>query len=1434
MPTPDAAPSPALSANQSTQQISSSQAPEAASSRLEIILPPTQQPSPDAQPETAITAANPLLSSVEWDPQTNTLLLPSGLEVAQILSAGPQTSIVLEDGTILRLSGLEEDVEPLIKIDDQILSAQEIQQAFAAFRNVEPGAGPETAASTPAVFITPETSNTEPAPSFTEPEPAQGGGNNFEPISIAVQPAFPITPLLLPSEATIAQNTPQTGADAAQDLPPGPNTTDPAISPPDTETPPTLSISSVSSNLFEAGLSNGSASGQAQAQASGSWTIMQSDSPIASLCVYIPSQGQWIDVTNGGQITTDFGVLTVTVAPDGTYNWTYELSTSLDHGADNLEDILNVKVIDESGKEATAPFSMQIVDDTPSIDIADAPNQIGEGETLTGSWSLIAGADGVSEIEISVSGQSKFLDLSGNEFAQFILIEGKLTIKSDGTYSFEASKDLDHTQTQSITFTLTATDGDGDTTTDTHSIFIGDGDDPTGPDLLPGQDAHLTMTVEEAALDNSGSDPSSTAETEVSSSLIFTAGSDDLDSFTFADPSSITVSQAATNLSLTWSQNGNQLLGSINGQLAVILQLDANTITAGQQGSVTVTATLIDAFPHTGAQISINGLKVIATDTDGDQASADIHVIITDDTPTITISDSQTAVEEGEVLSSSWSLTPGADGVSEVTVSVPGQDSQTIQRAENASAEFVLSQGKLIVNPDGTYSFEAAENLDHSQDQNITFSLTATDGDGDTSTDTHTLTISDGTDPTGPDLLPGEDTNLILTLEEAAIDASGSNPDSPAETMVSSSLSFTAGSDNLASFAFADPAGITVSQATNALNLTWSGSGNQLIGSIEGQTAIILQVEGSTILAGEQGTVKVTATLTNAFPHEDTEIILNAIKVIASDTDGDQAIADVRVIITDDSPTLEIADGTNSVVEGETLTGSWSLTPGADGVNEITVSTPDGSNQTLQLSDGETVDIEFVGKGTLTVKSDGTYTFTSDLNLDHTQAQSISFTLTATDADGDTTSDTHTISITDGPDPQGGDLTTLDLDESALPGGSNETSTAEQQTTTLQFEAGSDNITSIQFGDTSSITVRNGAANPPTTISWVLSSDSQKLTGSINSIDVIELNLTSALIAAGTTGTSQISASLLSELPHATANTVDIIITGIQIKATDSDGSQSTGLLNISIKDDTPDVDIAPSQNLVLQGETISDQASIIGGADGLDNVFVSLDNGPAVELGMSNNTASKFYSKLGVLSVKADGSWEFTANTGVELGINDGVQFLITVQDGDGDTDTDSHFISIKQGADPIIGTQADDVLTGTETAELIKGLKGDDTLSGGGGNDRLEGGKGKDMLEGGSGSDTFVLDTSNINLSDLIVDYDDSGEDADKLDVTELIGSEDITQENVGNYFQYSGGVLSFDQDSAGTNYQMIEVATFANPPQQVELIVDEAQAPVVVAAV
>ncbi|SFK74327.1 hypothetical protein SAMN04488518_108270 [Pseudovibrio ascidiaceicola] len=1464
LPTNQTTPEQAPDLENGSQQEASSTAPNI--SQLIIQLPDnietTSETLLDGQPR----GMNLLLNEVEWDPVREILLLPSGLELADIQTANGTTEITLADGTRLIIEDHSSN-PPSIEIENQLLTAQEIQTAFAAARNAEPSAGPETSSSA-SNASEPSSGNNEPQSPLPANDELIGSGNDFEPISIVVQPAFSITPLLLPSERNEEVLEREFGDgtfEPNQQTTSTPDLSNPRVTP--------AFFAGNTDDVYESGLASGTAAGQAATQTAGPMNIQSGSSPLQTLEVCDPIQNVWIDVTSGGQIITPHGTYTITINPDGTYSWAYTLNTSGDHSNSTPQDLLKVRVTNEEGNQATGDITINIVDDIPLIDIADAPATVAEGNTLNGTWSLASGADGVTHVTISIPGEAnQTISLSGNTPATFTLPKGTLTVNPDGTYSFEAATNLDNDDPQEQSFTITAIDADGDTTSDTQTITITDGISPTPPDNLPGEAVGLILTVNEAALDTTqdqndlaaanitGSDPTSTAETDVSSTLTFTAGSDDLTTFVFGDPSGITITNGDATLNVSWTVSNGQLIGSINGTPAIILALDASAIPAGQQGSAQVTATLTNAFPHdvSGDPININGITIDASDHDGDTITADIQINIIDDAPQLDIADTPTSVAEGNTLNGTWTLTSGADGVTHVTVSVSGEVDQTISLSGNTPATFTLPKGTLTVNPDGTYSIEAATNLDNDNPQEQTFTITATDFDGDTTTDTQTITITDGASPTPPDNLPGEAVDLILTVNEAALDTTqdqtdlaagnitGSDPTSSAETDVSSTLTFTAGSDDLSTFAFGDPSGITITNGDATLNVSWTVSNGQLIGSINGTPAIILELDASDIPAGQQGSVQVTATLTDAFPHDasDNPVKINGITINASDHDGDTVTADIQINIIDDAPQLDIAETPASVAEGDTLNGTWSLNPGADGVTDVTVSVSGEINQTVSLS-GNAPAIFDMPKGTLTVNPDGTYSFEAATNLDNDDPQEQSFTITATDADGDTTSDTQTIKITDGTNPFGGDIIALSLDESALGDqvgnneptgdviGSNPASTAETQSDTLSFTAGSDNIISFTIGDTSSIEVRDDSGAVVTSINWALSADKQTLTGSINGQNTIQLALTGSSIAAGFTGSVQVNATLLADFPHVTNGTSDFTILGVPIVATDTDGSTALGITNISIKDDNPDIDISDTQNVVTEGETISDTFSLNSGADGYAQVTVYTDVNDQHIVNLAPNTQTTLYTQQGELTIHSDGTWEFTANTGLDFPQNQTLQFFISVEDEDGDTDTDSHLISIKQAAPPILGTSGDDVLTGTQTSELIKGLDGDDHISGMEGRDKIAGMGGRDTLEGGADSDTFVLDLSNLTIADLITDYDSSGDDADRLDVTELIGSEQVTQQNVGDYFQLSGGVLSFDQDGAGTNHHMVQVMEFSSPPAQLELIMDENQAPLIVTA-
>ena len=188
-------------------------------------------------------------------------------------------------------------------------------------------------------------------------------------------------------------------------------------------------------------------------------------------------------------------------------------------------------------------------------------------------------------------------------------------------------------------------------------------DDFTGfaetPDHLKFDEAALDGTLEGndlAVAVVTGSTPGSTAETDQdSSSLTFTAGSDDITSIVFSDTGSISIDaglEPGTVVTWTLSNGGRTLTGSIGGVDAIVLQLSGSQSASAGGGTVTptVTVTLTDAFPHEdnpdADQLVISGVTVRASEADGDFADGSVTVTVLDDAPDAKDDDAQSVAED--------------------------------------------------------------------------------------------------------------------------------------------------------------------------------------------------------------------------------------------------------------------------------------------------------------------------------------------------------------------------------------------------------------------------------------------------------------------------------------------------------------------------------------------------------------------------------------------------------------------------------------------------------------------------------------------------------------------------------------------------------------------------------------------------------------------
>ncbi|MGB3897912.1 MAG: type I secretion C-terminal target domain-containing protein, partial [Mesorhizobium sp.] len=259
--------------------------------------------------------------------------------------------------------------------------------------------------------------------------------------------------------------------------------------------------------------------------------------------------------------------------------------------------------------------------------------------------------------------------------------------------------------------------------------------------------------------------------------------------------------------------------------------------------------------------------------------------------------------------------------------------------------------------------------------------------------------------------IPGASGSIDLTVAEAALDrlaedkdlaagsVTGTNPSSPNETdQKSGGITFTATGEAI-TVGFATPGGIgwtapTVNGLADGFSIKWALSGGVLIGTLmQGQVshgeAIRLALSGQTDAGpGDTASPTVTATLTGPLEHAagNGNVTVSGIQVVATDSSGDTAIANVNLNVLDDAPalgTLSVTDGAIANIVGSVL-GHVNVDFGADGFGsyELVGRTPiDGVTQTVTALSGGgsllTATINGTGKTFFTIElhPDGTYKF---------------------------------------------------------------------------------------------------------------------------------------------------------------------------------------------------------------------------------------------------------------------------------------------------------------------------------------------------------------------------------------------------------------------------------------------------------------------------
>ncbi|WP_139685346.1 T1SS-143 repeat domain-containing protein [Vibrio tasmaniensis] len=408
---------------------------------------------------------------------------------------------------------------------------------------------------------------------------------------------------------------------------------------------------------------------------------------------------------------------------------------------------------------STGVFSLNLGSDYEGalfFNLADQPLLFSGGEqivyTLSPNGNLLTGYIG------SVSAENIAFTLS------FPPIDSQ--VDSDVTYTFTLNKGLDQSSTtDQIPFVVTARDDDNDETQLTLNVSITDGGNPT---IGSG-------TVELSEIPIADSTPPGIGST-ANVSLAVTAGNDPLvflgldvkTGQAVLDSDSVAVTRNGE--ALTWRDNGNGTFDAVlaNGDAVFKIRLPEDfSLEAKGSTSVTIVIELYQSIDHgVGAkdtELTIPA-SIVTIDSDGSRDTQESNIKIYDGTnPKISVIGKISVDEDGllgdseqigvEDSTPSLGIIEGSDDVASVTVNTAAFDALLYKSGGKViSLQPVDSNGwyygqdsddknvfRIRFNTDGKTEFDLYAPLDHAYGDNgennlaLDFELTVNDADGDSS-----------------------------------------------------------------------------------------------------------------------------------------------------------------------------------------------------------------------------------------------------------------------------------------------------------------------------------------------------------------------------------------------------------------------------------------------------------------------------------------------------------------------------------------------------------------------------------------------------------------------------------------------------------------------------------------------------------------------------
>ncbi len=640
----------------------------------------------------------------------------------------------------------------------------------------------------------------------------------------------------------------------------------------------------------------------------------------------------------------------------------------------------------------TSPFSLINVDAEHSGDVIDTSNTSSydtdvDVETLTVSAVRVGNSEGSGTVGTVGSA------LTGTY--------GQLTLNANGSYTYVANQsaadDLDAGDIVYDYFNYTVSDGDATDIAVITITVVGVNDTPVAVD-------DTDSVNEDATVTKTGSQDDA---------LYDDTDADDSDSLTVTAIAPSSGSTSTVSEGSTYASGGTTVTGTYG------------TLTIGADGSYTYTAdqsaaddldlndTATDVFTYTvsdGANTTTATITITVTGINDDPvAQDDIGFIAEDGTLTVAnsananVSGSYDATGEhsGDVIdtsSSSHTDSDADDSASLTVTAVRVGSTEGSGTAGTVGSALTGTYGQLTLNANGSYTYVAnqdvADALDVDDTVTDTFNYTVNDG---TETDIAVITITVigvNDDPTAVNDTDSvsEDERVTKRGTQDDVLNDDSDPDASASLVVTN-ISHTNGNSD------------TVSESTTFANgTTIVGTyGTLTIGANGSYTYIADQDAADSIADGSSETDVFTYTVSDGNGGTDTATL--TITINGSDNEV-VAVTDTGAV--DAGSTLSKGVESAGLLSNDTDNGSAALS-----VGEASVSAVRTGRENRSGTDG-TIGSTLVGTyGTLTLNSDGTYTYTANTDAAEALAPTATaidyFTYTITDG---TSSDTAELRIT--------------------------------------------------------------------------------------------------------------------------------------------------------------------------------------------------------------------------------------------------------------------------------------------------------------------------------------------------------------------------------------------------------------------------------------